>query len=182
MRRKGVGAALLLVLVCVTGCGGGDGATDTGPSGSGPGPSAEPTRPRPSSPRPTTDPPATGTPPAATPSATTPAEVSALVTLTESGGIDGRHDSVVVYGDGTYLRVAPGRKDRPGRMTPAALAQLRKALDGVDFSRLPTRPTGPPIMDGLTRVLVHDGHTSVDDGTDIPADLAAVYDALPPLR
>ncbi|MFI1465928.1 hypothetical protein [Streptomyces wuyuanensis] len=180
MTRKAVGAALLLVLVSVTGCGGGDRTTDTRPSGSGPGPSAGPTRSQPPSPSPT-EPPATGTLPAATPSLTTPDEVSALVTLTESGGIDGRHDSVVVYDDGTYLRVAPGRKDRPGRMTPAALSKLRKALDGVDFSRLPTRPTGPPIMDGLTRVLVHDGHTSVDDGTDIPADLAAVYDAMPPL-
>ncbi|MEI5006016.1 hypothetical protein RB196_00370 [Streptomyces sp. PmtA] len=180
MGRKVGAAALLLVLVCVTGCGGGDGGGETDSRPSGTGVPATPTRSEPpatSAP----EPPVTSGPPAATPSATTPAEASALVTFTESGGIDGRHDSVVVYDDGTYVLVAPGRKNRPGRMSPAALAELRTALDELDFSRLPTRPTGPPIMDGLTRVLVHDGHTSVDDGTDIPADLAAVYDALPPL-
>ncbi|MFD9217417.1 hypothetical protein ACFVY9_30815 [Streptomyces sp. NPDC059544] len=180
MGRKVGAAALLLVLVCVTGCGGGDGGGETDSRPSGTGVPATPTRSEPpatSAP----EPPATSGPPASTPSATRPAEASALVTFTESGGIDGRHDSVVVYDDGTYVLVAPGRKNRPGRMSPAALAELRTALDELDFSRLPTRPTGPPIMDGLTRVLVHDGHTSVDDGTDIPADLAAVYDALPPL-
>lgn len=176
MRWKAGGAALLLVLVCVTGCGGGDdGAVESRPSGTATPTGAE--RPAPSAPVP----PATSGPPGSTPSATTPDRASALATLTESGGIDGRHRSVVVYDDGTYLLVAPGRKSRPGRMAPAALAELRTALDEVDFSRLPTRPTGPPVMDGLTRVLVHDGRTSVDDGTDIPADLAAVYDALPPL-
>ncbi|MDI9888303.1 hypothetical protein QMZ92_29020 [Streptomyces sp. HNM0645] len=170
MRRKAGGTALLLVLVFVCGCGGVDDETDPRPDGT-----ATPARseqPAPSAPVP---------PSATTPSATTPDRASALVTLTESGGIDGRHHSIVVYDDGTYLLVAPGKRNRPGRMAPAALAELRTALDEVDFSRLPTRPTGPPVMDGLTRVLVHDGRTSVDDGTDIPADLAAVYDALPPL-
>ncbi|MFD9975473.1 hypothetical protein ACFWZR_14470 [Streptomyces sp. NPDC059017] len=175
MGRKAGGAALLLVLVCVTGCGGADDrAVEPRPSGTGTPAGAE--RPAPSAPVP----PATSGPPRPTPSATTPDRASALVTLTESGGIDGRHHSVVVHDDGTYLLVAPGKKNRPGRMTPAALAELRAALGEVDFSRLPTRPTGPPVMDGLTRVLVHNGRTYVDDGTDIPADLAAVYDALPP--
>ncbi|TLQ43439.1 hypothetical protein [Streptomyces marianii] len=175
MRRKSGGAALLLVLVCVTGCGGVDDGADSRPDGTAA--PARPEQPAPSAPVP----PATSGAPATTPSATTPDRASALVTLTESGGIDGRHRSIVVYDDGTYLLVAPGKENRPGRMAPAALAELRTALDEVDFSRLPTRPTGPPVMDGLTRVLVHDGRTSVDDGTDIPADLAAVYDALPPL-
>ncbi|MFC5805688.1 hypothetical protein [Streptomyces formicae] len=126
------------------------------------------------------------TPPAASPPATTlpavtPDADSVLVTFTESGGIDGRHHSIVVYADGRYLRVAPGAKNRPGRMKPADLAELRAALDDVDFSRLPSRPTGPPVFDGITRVLVHDGHTSVDVGTDTPVDLAEVYEALPPL-
>ncbi|MFJ6633044.1 hypothetical protein ACIQMR_16885 [Streptomyces sp. NPDC091376] len=174
LRRIVRGAGLLAVLMTMTSCvtDGGDAAEPrpaTRSSSSAPAATAGTPLPGTPAPGPTSDP------------ATTPDPHSVLLTFTESGGIDGRHNSLVVYEDGRFLRVAPRSPDRPGRMTPAGLAALRAALDDVDFSRLPSRPTGPPVMDGLTRVVVHDGHTAVDDGTDTPAALAGVYEALPPL-
>ncbi|WP_328886028.1 hypothetical protein [Streptomyces sp. NBC_00316] len=51
----------------------------------------------------------TGTPlqPAPSTSTSAPDPDTVLVTFTESGGIDGRHNSLVVYGDGGYLVVTP---------------------------------------------------------------------------
>lgn len=48
-------------------------------------------------------------------------------------------------------------------MKPGDLAELRVALEEVDCSGLPSRPTGPTVFDGITRVIVHDVHTAVDD-------------------
>ncbi|MEU3303533.1 hypothetical protein ABZ729_27525 [Streptomyces sp. NPDC006678] len=178
-RRIVCGAGLLAVLMTMTSCAtdGGDAAESSPSTRSGSSaPAAITGTPVPSTPVPGTPAPSPTSDPA-----TTPDTHSVLVTFTESGGIDGRHNSLVVYEDGRFLRVAPRSPDRPGRMTPADLAALRAALDDVDFSRLRSRPTGPPVMDGLTRVVVHDGHTAVDDGTDTPAALADVYAALPPL-
>nr|WTB29313.1 hypothetical protein OG781_07250 [Streptomyces sp. NBC_00830] len=170
-RRIGV-AGLVIVTLCVTGCAGnGD------PPGSRAG--GDPTAIRSGSARPT--PGGTSVPGTST-SAPAPEADTVLVAFTESGGIDGRHNSLVVYGDGRYVAVTPKRKNRSGRMKPGDLAELRAALEEVDFSRLPSRPTGPIVFDGITRVIVHDGHTAVDNGgtSSAGAALAEVYQALPP--
>ncbi|MER5885490.1 hypothetical protein ABT160_16800 [Streptomyces sp. NPDC001941] len=193
MRRKayGTASALLLTLaVSVTGCSG-TGGTASGRTGSDSpsatatgSPSGAPATPSTAAP---TAPPSTSPSTSATAGPTAPPPTGpgdsrqVLVTLTERGGFAGRNDSVVVYGDGRYLRSSPRTRHRPGRMSDDGLARLRASLARLDFSRLPGRPTGPPVADGLTRVLVHDGHTAVDDGTATPPELAAVYAALPPL-
>ncbi|WP_411087328.1 hypothetical protein [Streptomyces sp. 061-3] len=163
---------LVIVTLCVTGCAGNGDPPESRAGGT---PSAT----RSDSAR---------TTPGATPAPGTSASAPALepdailVAFTESGGIDGRHNSLVVYGDGRYVAVTPKRKNRPGRMKPGDLAELRAALEEVDFSGLPSRPTGPPVFDGITRVIVHDGHTAVDSGGGSAAGaLAAVYQALPPM-
>ncbi|MFE4337056.1 hypothetical protein ACFRQM_49410 [Streptomyces sp. NPDC056831] len=172
MKRMMVVTGMAIVTLCVTGCAGNGDPPENRASGS-------PTEVRPDSARST--PGATPAPSTST-SAPSPEPDTVLVTFTESGGIDGRHNSLVIDSDGRYLAVTPKRKNRSGRMKSGELAELRAALDEVDFSRLPSRPTGPTVFDGITRLIVHDGHTSVDNGGMSSAGaLAEVYKALPPI-
>ncbi|MFF3123796.1 hypothetical protein ACFVRD_15880 [Streptomyces sp. NPDC057908] len=170
-RMMGV-TGLAIVTLCVTGCSGNGNPPENRASESPTEARSDPARSTPG-----------GTPaPATSTSAPAPEPDTVLVTFTESGGIDGRHNSLVIYGDGRYLAVTPKRKNRSGRMKSGDLAELRAALDEVDFSRLPSRPTGPTVFDGITRVIVHDGHTAVDNGGVSSAGaLAEVYKALPPI-
>ncbi|MET8331484.1 hypothetical protein [Streptomyces sp. NPDC005181] len=165
-------AGLVIVTLCVTGCAGNGDPPESRAGGNPTATGSDSVRPTPG-----------GTPaPSTSTSAPAPGRDTVLVIFTESGGIDGRHNSLVVYGDGRYLVVTPKRKSRSGRMKPGDLAELRTALEEVDFSGLPSRPTGPTVFDGITRVIVHDGHTAVDNGGTLSAGaLTEVYQALPPI-
>ncbi|HET6860267.1 MAG TPA: hypothetical protein VFH94_24635 [Streptomyces sp.] len=183
----GAGAGTVLVAaLLLTGCGGGDegadgGGSDAGTSTSAPGASTPPPTPSASTP-----PPPTPSPSVSAPSDSAPAPAGeGLVTVTVSGGIDGRHQSMFINRDGSYTTSShrPSRPERQGRMKPAELAALRTALAEADFAKLPRRNLADrPVPDGLTTVLVYAGHqvATADGAKPIPA-LNRVIAALPPM-
>lgn len=125
--------------------------------------------------------------PASSPAApVSPAPVPAdelLVAVTVSGGIDGRHETMLINGDGSYTTLSLGKKPRgKGRMRPAELASLRAALADADFAKLPRINLGEqPVPDGLTTAVVHQGHEVVTDGSSPVPGLDRVIAALPPM-
>ncbi|MFF0062047.1 protealysin inhibitor emfourin [Streptomyces sp. NPDC005279] len=163
-------AGVLLAAVLTAGCAGGGGAGSPSPAesaGTSPAPPASAGTATPAS-----------TPASASASAN-PAPARPLVGVTVTGGIAGVHNTLLVQDDGTYTTSSRTGPARTGRMTPAELAALRRALEKADFAHLPREATGSPIADGFTYRLTYAGHTvTTDDTTRLPA-LRAVFAALP---
>lgn len=151
---------MLLGVLLAAGCASGEGADDGGDS----------TRAEPSAPT---------TPAPTTPAPTTPAAARPLVHVTVTGGIAGVHNDLLVRDDGTYTTSTKTGPKGSGRMTPAELAELRRALEKADFARLPREATGSPVADGFTYRITYAGHTvTTDETTRLPA-LRDVFAALP---
>ncbi|MFE4172353.1 hypothetical protein ACFRR7_09860 [Streptomyces sp. NPDC056909] len=165
--------ALLLV-----GCGGnGTDRTDTPPAATtGP---AAPTVPAPPSASVSTAPP-TSPPASATPSRSpSPAPDETLVIVTRSGGIAGRHDSVKVNNDGAYTVLSSGRETGSGRLRPAELTELRRALDASGLERLPRVMFDRPAPDAFIYAINHADHeVAISDAEPVPA-LQRVVAAVP---
>ncbi|MFD5099070.1 hypothetical protein [Streptomyces albidochromogenes] len=109
------------------------------------------------------------------------------MTATVTGGIDGRHQSVLVNADGSYTTLSGAKEVGRGKMKPAEFAELRKALAESDFTKLPRiNMSSRPIADGLTTAVVHAGHEVVTDGSKPVPALDRIITALPlpkgPLR
>lgn len=114
-----------------------------------------------------------------TPAPTTPAAARPLVHVTVTGGIAGVRNDLLVRDDGTYTTSTKTGPKGSGRMTPAELAELRRALEKADFARLPGEATGSPVADGFTYRITYAGHTvTTDERTRLPA-LRDVFAALP---
>ncbi|MGW0554475.1 protealysin inhibitor emfourin [Streptomyces sp. NPDC002926] len=165
-------AGVLLAAVLAAGCAGGGGAGSPSPAesaGTSPAPPASAATATPAS-----------TPASASASASAnPAPARPLVGVTVTGGIAGVHNTLLVQDDGTYTTSSRTGPARTGRMAPAELAALRRALEKADFAHLPREATGSPIADGFTYRLTYAGHTvTTDDTTRLPA-LRAVFAALP---
>ncbi|MFI0982436.1 hypothetical protein ACH4SP_36190 [Streptomyces sp. NPDC021093] len=183
-------AAAALCGLLLTGCGKGtiaDPGTVTGSTGPSAGTSAgtSPSTGTPpgTAPAPTTAPP-TGLPPSSPPEPTTsvPGKPKRLVAGTLSGGIDGRHRSVVVNDDGSYTALDRKKPPKTGRMAPAELAELRAALADSDFATLPrVSVASPPIADGIATAVVYQGREVVTDGMKKVPKLDRIIAALPGL-
>ncbi|MET7620814.1 protealysin inhibitor emfourin [Streptomyces sp. NPDC005408] len=173
LRRGGFGAAgVLLAVLLAAGCtssGSGDGDGGSSPPGTGRGGSSPPgTGPGSAS---------ASSAPTATP--TTPAAARPLVAVTVTGGIAGVHNELLVRDDGTYTTSTKTGPGGSGRMTPAELTALRRALEKADFARLPREATGSPVADGFSYRITYAGHTvTTDETTRLPA-LRDVFAALP---
>ncbi|MFJ2740295.1 hypothetical protein ACIO3O_11555 [Streptomyces sp. NPDC087440] len=132
----------------------------------------DPTSPAPAPP-PATDP---------QPSASLPPQGERLVTATVSGGIDGRHRSVLVSNDGSYTTLDRKKPPKTGRMGAKDLAELKDALADSDFAKLPrVSMADPPIMDGITTAVIYQGHEVATDGMKKLPKLDRVIAALPGL-
>ncbi|MFI6285457.1 hypothetical protein ACIBCM_11980 [Streptomyces sp. NPDC051018] len=99
--------------------------------------------------------------------------------VTVTGGIAGVNDRLTVREDGTYTTASPPGPGRSGRMAPAGLRALRRALERAGFPRLPPTATGAPVPDGFLYRITHRGHTVVTDDASQPPALRAVLTALP---
>ncbi|MEU3921371.1 protealysin inhibitor emfourin [Streptomyces sp. NPDC029004] len=170
-RQSRCGAAgMLLGVLLAAGCASGEGANGGGDSTRAG--SSVPTTP-------VITTPAATTPAATTPATTTPAAARPLVHVTVTGGIAGVHNDLLVRDDGTYTTSTKTGPKGSGRMTPAELAELRRALEKADFARLPGEATGSPVADGFTYRITYAGHTvTTDETTRLPA-LRDVFAALP---
>ncbi|MFD3517177.1 hypothetical protein [Streptomyces sp. NPDC058657] len=196
MRSAGVAAAAVLCGgLLLTGCGATGTATggpssagtsaasprDSTPSGTGLPSTGAPSgtaQPGDGTPSPTA-PPVTGDP---APSTSVPGKGQQLVAATVSGGIDGRHRSVVVSTEGTYTTTDRKKGSGRGRMSPAELAELRTALAESGFAKLPrVSKADPPVMDGITTAVVHQGHEVTTDGMKKIPKLDRIIAALPGL-
>ncbi|WP_433545698.1 hypothetical protein ACQPZG_11445 [Streptomyces sp. CA-294286] len=198
--------AAVLSGVLLAGCGTGNGGpTETGttteaasptqptgstpPTGNGapPSPTASPSAPpsQPGSPPPSGTPPPSGSPPPSgtpSPPPSVPGKGRLLVTATVSGGIDGRHRSVLVHADGSYTTLDRSKGADKGRMRPAALTELRDALAASDFASLPRMSVAdPPVADGIMTAVAYRGREVVTDGTRKVPGLDRVIAALPAL-
>ncbi|MFF0743907.1 hypothetical protein ACFYVL_26285 [Streptomyces sp. NPDC004111] len=137
------------------------------------------TPPAPSTPPPTTPPPS----PTVPPSDPTPPQGKRLVAATVSGGIDGRHRSVLVNEDGTYTTVDRKKPPKKGKMPADKLAELRSALAESNFGALPrVSVADPPVMDGVMTAVIYQGHEVATDGMKKVPRLDRVIDALPGLN
>nr|WP_313904672.1 protealysin inhibitor emfourin [Streptomyces sp. SLBN-118] len=151
MRQGRCGAAgVLLGVLLVAGCASGEGGDDGG----------NPTR-------------------SGSSAATTPAAALPLVQVTVTGGIAGVRNDLLVRDDGTYTTSTKNGHKGSGRMTPAELAELRRALEKADFARLPRKATGSPVADGFIYRITYAGHTVTTDETNRLPALRDVFAALP---
>ncbi|MEU8889581.1 hypothetical protein [Streptomyces sp. NPDC048442] len=133
---------------------------------------------------PSTAPP-TGPPPSspAAPATSVPGKSKRLVAATVSGGIDGRHRSVLVNADGSYTALDRKKPPKTGQMKPDRLAELRTALAESDFAKLPrTSLSSPPIADGITTAVIYQGREVVTDGMKKIPGLDRIIAALPGLN
>ncbi|MGW7369662.1 hypothetical protein ACWGI8_41125 [Streptomyces sp. NPDC054841] len=179
MRRITGAAGLLAAALLVSGCDGG-GAAKGAPDSTASSAPATASPSSPSSPTPSSSP--SPSPSGAPTSALAPAptgKVERLVAATMTGGIDGRHESVIVRGDGSYTRLGRGKPDESGRLTPAELATLRKALSDADFPRLPRISMGDPVPDGRVYAIIYGGREVVTGDPAPPPALGKVISALP---
>ncbi|WP_405806142.1 hypothetical protein OG729_13040 [Streptomyces sp. NBC_00210] len=171
VRRRTTTVGMVLALGLAAGCGAsasGDGGDD---GGSAPGTSSA------SSPSPSGAPSTSGAP---SPTASTsPVPARTLVEMTVTGGFAGVNDRLVVQDDGTYKTYKKTGPGRSGRMTPAGLAALRRALEKADFAHLPREATKSPVADGFTYRITYEGHTVTTDDTARLAALREVFAALP---
>ncbi|MGW1887026.1 hypothetical protein [Streptomyces sp. NPDC001970] len=173
--RRGPGATgLLTAVLLLSGCSWTDAATDEGHGTA----SSPPTT---ASPPPPPSRPPSSEPPSASPSPTAAltGKEEQLVAATLTGGIDGRHESVVVSGDGSYTRLIRGRTVASGRMEPVELAALRTALADADFPHLPRISMGEPVLDGRVYAIIHGGREVVTGDPAPPPALSKVIAALP---
>ncbi|MFI6641296.1 hypothetical protein [Streptomyces sp. NPDC050504] len=108
-----------------------------------------------------------------------PASRGPLVEVTVTGGFAGIHRVLEVRGDGSYTERRSGEQDRTGRMSPAGLAELRTALAGADFARLPRRATHNPVRDGFSYEIEYGGRKVTTYDEVDSAALRAVIGALP---
>ncbi|MFD5146863.1 hypothetical protein [Streptomyces sp. NPDC058401] len=119
--------------------------------------------------------------PAPAPSASPPAAGETLVAVTRSGGFGGKTNTLVIKGDGSFLRLnAKAETVDRDKLSAAALAKLRTALQEADFPRLP-RISMPdqPVFDSLTYAFRHGGYEVAADQTTLPRPLEGVLSALP---
>ncbi|MGW6706020.1 hypothetical protein ACWGDE_14175 [Streptomyces sp. NPDC054956] len=141
------------------------------------------------SPSPPQSPDATGTVPAPStsapapaPSPSPPASEATLVAVTRSGGLAGRNSSLIIKGDGSFLRLdAKAEVIGRDKLSAAALAKLRTALQEADFPHLPRLSMGgSPVPDGFTYAFRHGGYEVAAEQSKMPKGLSKVLDALPP--
>lgn len=115
------------------------------------------------------------------PSASAPDAGATLLAVTRSGGIAGKTGTLLIKGDGSFLRLdsKAATVDR-GKLSAAELAQLRTALRKADFPRLP-RISLPdqPVFDAFTYAFRHDGYEVAAAQTTMPEPLVDVLAALP---
>ncbi|MFI5760271.1 hypothetical protein ACIA8F_04940 [Streptomyces sp. NPDC051563] len=119
--------------------------------------------------------------PAPAPSASPPGAGETLVSVTRSGGFGGKAHTLIIKGDGSFLRLnAKAETVDRDTLSAAALAKLRTALQAADFPRLP-RISMPeqPVFDSLTYAFRHGGYEVAADQTTLPRPLEAVLSALP---
>lgn len=174
-----VAAALAGAALAACGPGGGEGAagptTPAAPVGS----ASTPADPAPGR---STNPGATASPtPGATPAAT-PAAGETLVRVTRTGGFAGAAHTVVVRGDGSWLRLdGAARPEGSGTLPKERLDALAAALRAADFPRLPRVATGSTtVYDGFSYTFVHAGREVFADQSSLAPALRDVLSALPP--
>ncbi|MFE5485435.1 hypothetical protein [Streptomyces sp. NPDC056527] len=102
-----------------------------------------------------------------------------LVTVNVSGGLAGVDNQLTVHYDGSYTTRSGGDSPRSGRMTPAEVAKLRKALEDPAYAKVPARPSGKPVYDGFTYAVTYDYRVVVSADGDRSAALQRVFSALP---
>lgn len=126
--------------------------------------------------------------PSASASASVPAPATSepdagatLLAVTRSGGITGRTATLIVKGDGSFLRLdSKGATVDRDKLSAADLAELRTALRKADFPHLP-RISLPdrPVIDAFTYAFRHDGYEVAAAQTTLPEPLQDVLAALP---
>ncbi|WP_455362293.1 hypothetical protein [Streptomyces sp. SYSU K21746] len=109
----------------------------------------------------------------------TPSEDERLVTVTVTGGIAGRHESVLVNDDGSYTTLTGGKSADAGRLTPAELRALRTALKEADIPHLPRVSTGQPVPDAFVYAIRYEGYEVVTSDPTPPPALRKVLAAVP---
>ncbi|MDD9378847.1 hypothetical protein M8Z33_19720 [Streptomyces sp. ZAF1911] len=115
------------------------------------------------------------------PSASTPTGGETLLAVTRSGGISGKTSTLIIKGDGSFLRLnAKAETVDRDKLSAAALAKLRTALQEADFPRLP-RISMPkePVFDAFTYAFRHGGYEVAAAQTALPRPLEGVLGALP---
>ncbi len=125
-----------------------------------------------------------GSAPAPAPSASVPTVGETLVAVTRSGGITGKTHTLIIKGDGSFLRLnAKAETVDRGKLSAAALTKLRTALREADFPRLP-RISFPaqPAADAFTYAFRHGGYEVAAAQTTLPRPLHGVLSALPPFE
>ncbi|UQX02963.1 hypothetical protein [Streptomyces sp. RerS4] len=185
-RAAGAVAATALAVALLGGCG----RRRPEPAGSSSRPSGSPGAPARATPTtPTTPTPTTPTPPAGSPgptgspapSASPESRTEHLVTVIRTGGFAGRSRGLLVRADGSWTLV-DGKAEvlKTGRLTGAALADLRRALGEADFARLPREAKAdPPVYDGFAYAFTYGGHTVRGDQGALAPALEKVLDRLP---
>ncbi|MDX3852100.1 hypothetical protein [Streptomyces sp. AK02-01A] len=165
MTRTGRVAGPALAALLLTGCGGGGtDPSDRDPSDSATRPAASATAPATAATAPA-DP---GTPSESSPPVVPP-RMETLVTVTRSGGLAGRHDSVIVYSDGSYTTLVKGRTGTSGRMAAGELAELRAALSASGIERLPRVLFDRPAPDAFLYAIAYQGREVVmSDAQPVP--------------
>lgn len=122
--------------------------------------------------------PAPGTPRTSS-SAPAPSPGQTLLEMTVTGGIAGVDKRLTVREDGSWTSTAKSGAEHTGRMTPAELTGLNRALEKSDFAHLPATPTGTPVADGFLYRITYAGRTVVTADGSQPAGLRDVLSALP---
>ncbi|WP_407837245.1 hypothetical protein ACE1OC_13680 [Streptomyces sp. DSM 116496] len=115
------------------------------------------------------------------PGASPPGADETLVAVTRSGGISGKTSTLIIKGDGSFLRLnAKAETVDHDKLSAAALAKLRTALQEADFPRLP-RISMPkePVFDAFTYAFRHGGYEVAAAQTALPRPLEGVLGALP---
>ncbi|MFF3211810.1 hypothetical protein ACFYYB_14255 [Streptomyces sp. NPDC002886] len=122
--------------------------------------------------------------PAPAPSASQPGAGETLLAVTRSGGLGGRTSTLIIKGDGSFQRLNSKAEtvDRD-KLSAAALAKLRTALQQADFPRLP-RISMPsePVADAFTYAFRHGGYEVAAAQTTLPRPLEGVLSSLPPFE
>lgn len=122
--------------------------------------------------------------PAPAPSASEPGTGETLLAVTRSGGITGKTSTLIIKGDGSFLRLnAKAETVDRDKLSAAALTKLRTALREADFPHLP-RISMPkqPAVDAFTYAFRHGGYEVAAAQTTLPRPLEGVLSALPPFE
>ncbi|MGZ9933347.1 hypothetical protein ACXNSR_26125 [Streptomyces sp. NC-S4] len=185
MRTLRAAAVAVLSAVVLAGCGpsgpgGGDDAAPKPSTEPGTSASADPSTSTGATTAPSTG--ATAAPTASPTAGRVPAPGETLVRVTRSGGFAGRTHTLLVKGDGSFVRLdAEAKPTGTGKLSGAELDRLRTALREADFAHLPRIATGgPTVYDGYFYAFVHDGHEVAGDQESLPKALTQVLEALPP--